>query len=231
MGQGSSKPALSTSQHVFTRYFYITPRPQDPFQTKIISSSETPVRFSQDLIDALQASPEVLVSPANTLTHTHPVRASLKHHAICKQTDSTRTKDFELLIQNRVHAELSRLSESTSASLTALEEQISSLPEPTPETGGGADFAARLKAENEQGSQDLGRESVQREIERLKKNLGRRKVREEVVKDEGVENARSKVLACLRTNDRKPLNCYEEVEAFRREVARLERVFLGRVLE
>lgn len=56
-------------------------------------------------------------------------------------------------------------------------------------------------------------------------------MREEVVKDEGVENARSKVLACLRTNDRKPLNCYEEVEAFRREVARLERVFLGRVLE
>lgn len=56
-------------------------------------------------------------------------------------------------------------------------------------------------------------------------------MREEVVRDEGVENARSKVLACLRNNDRKPLNCYEEVETFRREVARLERRFLGRVLE
>lgn len=139
-------------------------------------------------------------------------------------------KDLELLIQNRVHAELSRLSESTSATLAALEEQISSSPEPTPQSGGGADHAARLKAEKEE-LQDLGRGSVQREIERLKKNLGRRKVREEVVRDEGVENAKSKVLACLRTNDRKPLNCYEEVEAFRREVARLERVFLGRVLE
>lgn len=51
------------------------------------------------------------------------------------------------------------------------------------------------------------------------------------MKDEGVANARSKVLACLKTHDRKPLNCYEEVEAFRREVARLERVFLRRVLE
>lgn len=51
------------------------------------------------------------------------------------------------------------------------------------------------------------------------------------MKDEGVENSRSKVLACLKTNDRKPLNCYEEVEAFRREVARLEKVFLGRVLD
>lgn len=51
------------------------------------------------------------------------------------------------------------------------------------------------------------------------------------MKDEGVENARSKVLSCLKINDRKPLNCYEEVEVFRREVARLERVFLGRVLE
>lgn len=56
-------------------------------------------------------------------------------------------------------------------------------------------------------------------------------MREEVVKDDGVENARNKVLTCLRTNDRKPLNCYEEVETFRREVARLERVFLGKVLE
>lgn len=51
------------------------------------------------------------------------------------------------------------------------------------------------------------------------------------MRDEGVESARSKVLACLRPNDRKPLNCYEEVGAFRREVARLEKVFLGRVLE
>lgn len=78
---------------------------------------------------------------------------------------------------------------------------------------------------------DLGRESVQREIERLKKNLSARRTREDVVKDEELQKARSKVLSCLRTNDRRPLNCWEEVEAFRRELARLEKGFLGRVLD
>lgn len=72
---------------------------------------------------------------------------------------------------------------------------------------------------------------MQREIDSLKQKLSTRKVREEVTQDEGVEKTRNEVVKCLRVNDRRPLDCWGEVEAFRREVGRLEKGFLGRVLE
>ena len=56
-------------------------------------------------------------------------------------------------------------------------------------------------------------------------------MREDVVGDKGVEKARGEVVTCLRVNDRRPLDCWREVEAFKREVGRLEKGFLGRVME
>lgn len=93
---------------------------------------------------------------------------------------------------------------------------------------GGADH--RAKAEGDR-KRELSRESVQGEIEALKEKLGRRRVKEEVVGDKGVKKAREEVVSCLRINDRRPLDCWKEVEAFRREVGRLEGAFLGKVLE
>lgn len=78
---------------------------------------------------------------------------------------------------------------------------------------------------------ELSRASVQKEIEMLKEKLQRRKVREDVAKDEGVERAREGVVRCLRVNDRRPLDCWREVESFKREVGRLEGEWIGRVLE
>lgn len=72
---------------------------------------------------------------------------------------------------------------------------------------------------------------MQREIDGLKQKLGSRKVREEVVRDESVQKARDEVVKCLRVNDRRPLDCWDQVEAFRKEIGRLEKGFLGRVLE
>ena len=72
---------------------------------------------------------------------------------------------------------------------------------------------------------------MQREIEKLKRKLGQRKLREDVVGDEKVEGAREKVVQCLRVKDRRPLDCWREVEAFKSEVGRLERAFLGRVVD
>ena len=69
-----------------------------------------------------------------------------------------------------------------------------------------------------------------KEIESLKRKLGGRRVREGLG-DEGVEKSRAGVVACLRRNDRRPLDCWEEVEAFRREVGRLEKGFLVKVME
>ena len=78
---------------------------------------------------------------------------------------------------------------------------------------------------------DLSRASVQKEIETLKEKLGKRKVKEDVLGDKGVNTAKNDMVRCLRVNDRRPLDCWKEVEAFRREVGRLEGAFLGRVLE
>lgn len=47
-------------------------------------------------------------------------------------------------------------------------------------------------------------------------------------KDEKVERAKDQVVACLRKNDRRPLDCWQEVETFKAEVVRLERSFVDR---
>lgn len=67
-----------------------------------------------------------------------------------------------------------------------------------------------------------------KEIERLRSKLESRKKLADL--DEGVERARSEVISCLRTNDRRPLDCWKEVEDFKREVARLERAFVDKVV-
>jgi altered-inheritance-of-mitochondria protein 13 len=75
---------------------------------------------------------------------------------------------------------------------------------------------------------DLGREAVQNDVTELKKKLERRKKLADV--DGGVEKAKSEVVRCLRENDRKPLDCYREVERFRAEVRRLESVWVDNVI-
>lgn len=50
----------------------------------------------------------------------------------------------------------------------------------------------------------------------------RKKVREIGELDAAVESAREEVVKCLRGNDRRPLDCWKEVEAFREGVRRLE---------
>lgn len=66
------------------------------------------------------------------------------------------------------------------------------------------------------------------EIEQLRSRLdGRRKL---VELDEGVARAKADVIGCLRLNDRRPLDCWKEVEAFKREVARMEEAFVDRIV-
>lgn len=77
---------------------------------------------------------------------------------------------------------------------------------------------------------DLGRQSVQKDIDMLQEKLKKRKIKEEVVQDKAVEKAKSEVINCLRLNDRRPLDCWREVEAFKGEVGRLEKDFLEKVM-
>ncbi len=41
---------------------------------------------------------------------------------------------------------------------------------------------------------------------------------------------RQNVISCLRLNDRRPLDCWKEVEAFKREVRKMEESYVASVL-
>lgn len=69
---------------------------------------------------------------------------------------------------------------------------------------------------------------MQNDVTELRKKLERRKKLAAV--DEGVDKAKSEVVKCLRANDRKPLDCYKEVEKFKEEVRRLESVWVENVI-
>lgn len=69
---------------------------------------------------------------------------------------------------------------------------------------------------------------MQNDVTELKKKLDQRKKLADV--DEGVEKAKNEVVQCLRLNDRRPLDCWKEVETFRREVRRLEGVWVEKIV-
>lgn len=86
-----------------------------------------------------------------------------------------------------------------------------------------ADAAAKDESRQEHSSA-----KVFAELEKLRKGLdGRKKVRE-MPRD--VERAREELVGCLRTNDRRPLDCWREVEAFKASVSKMEEDFIGRLL-
>ncbi|KAF4980922.1 hypothetical protein F66182_17193, partial [Fusarium sp. NRRL 66182] len=75
---------------------------------------------------------------------------------------------------------------------------------------------------------DPSREAVLKDIERLRAKLESRKKLSAL--DENVERAKTEVVNCLRLNDRRPLDCWKEVDSFKREVAKLERAFVDKVV-
>lgn len=69
---------------------------------------------------------------------------------------------------------------------------------------------------------------MQEEIAKLKRTLSERKVLKDLPPD--VEKARNAVVSCLRVNDRRPLDCWREVEVFKSEVRKLEEKFVRDML-
>lgn len=138
-----------------------------------------------------------------------------------EQTDSTRAKTLELHIQSRVAAELQKLQEKASKDFSDLQAKISAAEEAA---------SSKIKETKSAGDhlRDLGRESVQNDVKELKRKLESRKKLSDV--DEGVEKAKSELVKCLRDNDRRPLDCYKEVETFKAEVRRLEGAWVEKVV-
>lgn len=106
-------------------------------------------------------------------------------------------------------------------------------------------MASLLEADASQGSDNnatnesaagdalrtLGREAVSRDVAKLREKLEkRRKVKEINEIDAAVETAREDVIKCLRGNDRRPLDCWKEVETFKEGVRKLEGTWVENVV-
>lgn len=167
------------------------------------------------------------------------------NHAL-PQTDSTRAKDLESQIQARVTTELQSLLASSKDRYSSKSQAVSDEPftppappkHPESHPPGFAEkpllnrvwekFTGNTDADtNSQISRpDLDSQAVQSDIEKLRRKLnGARKPRE---MDKDVKDAQEHVVECLRLNDRRPLDCWKEIERFKEEVAKLEADFVAR---
>ena len=198
--------------------------------TKHVFSSDTPINFSPDLISSLESTPE---------------------------TNSSRARTLDLHIQQRVAEELERIQKGESQKLDAARKRIAEEGEKIEfkeekgkksegtgkgESGGNILDLSNISAKDllpssltgdDSGSEESQRKSqssqkVATEIEKLKSQLSQRKVLKNLPKD--VEKARDDVVSCLRVNDRRPLDCWKEVEVFKRSVKELEDDFVRKLL-
>ncbi|KAM0521730.1 hypothetical protein ACHAPE_002290 [Trichoderma viride] len=125
------------------------------------------------------------------------------------ETDASRSRLVEQHIQARVAEELKKLHKNESDALKLAHDKLADL------------------ASSDAEEKGPSRYSVGKEIEALSGKLEQRKQVREL--PEGVETARNNVIRCLRENDRQPLVCYDEVEAFKAEVKKLEKEWINRV--
>ncbi|EOA91051.1 hypothetical protein ACJQWK_11363 [Exserohilum turcicum] len=170
-----------------------------------VFSPEHPVSFSNELVGSLQK---------NTYT------------------DSARSRQQELQYQQRLTSELEKLRDQEMHNFTKVSEDLSN-EAPQPEQPSlvekiqDATSSSATLAEK-QRQKDMSRDSVTKEIEHLKAKLEQRKKLEQA--DADVTKAKEAVVACLRTHDRRPLDCWKEVETFKHEVGRLEKEFVYKTI-
>jgi len=175
-----------------------------------VFNADAPVRLSQSVLSSLQGNAD---------------------------SDSTRAKDVEHKIQSRVNAELKRIRagqasqlERLTASLTTDRAEPSADEQPQHDPNSLlAHLSSPFYQDHSGGSKtsaDSGRshDSVHREVADLRSKLDLRKKLERVSPE--VEKAKEELVSCLRTNDRRPLDCWQEVETFKTEVGKLEKAFI-----
>ncbi|KAF5844435.1 hypothetical protein GGP41_001421 [Bipolaris sorokiniana] len=170
-----------------------------------VFSPDHPVSFSNELVGSLQKNPF---------------------------TDSARSRQLELQYQERLTAELEKLRAQEIQNFNKISETLSDeIQQPSEpslvEKIQDATSSSSTLAEK-QRQKDMSRDSVTKEIERLKAKLEQRKKLEQA--DADVTKAKEAVVACLRTHDRRPLDCWKEVEAFKHEVGRLEKEFVHKTI-
>lgn len=217
--------------------------------------SNSPVQFSSNLVEALQSTSEVrrAIHTPSTLTHTHPQQTDSSRakaleleiqNRVAQELQRLREREQQTLAE--IEKKLAEVKDTGSLPTAATAPATSST---TSYPAGSLDldapripFAGRehepsplFTATPEPAQQqqvpvtrDVSRDSVMSEIDQLRSRLdGRRKL---VELDEGVARAKADVVGCLRLNDRRPLDCWKEVDAFKREVAKMEAAFVDRIV-
>lgn len=156
------------------------------------------------------------------------------------QTDSTRSKQQELQYQQRLTQELERLREKEAQNLSELSKTLSHDAEQPADSSSFTDKLSDVTEKisdatsssttlaQKQKQRDMSNSSVTKEIEALKRKLEARKKLEQA--DPEVNKAKEDVATCLRLHDRRPLDCWKEVEIFKKEVGRLERDFVEKTI-
>lgn len=165
------------------------------------------------MVESLQSSPEVRYIDRSY--HLSPARPKaqppvLTRSAVTKQTDASRAQLAELQVQARVASELRKLQHEEDRRLRELTEKLAAPPG------------------DDSKQPSVTRHEVSKEVQALRTKLEQRKGVREV--PEAVEVARGEVVRCLRENDRRPLDCWREVERFKEEVRRLEKGWVEKVI-
>lgn len=136
------------------------------------------------------------------------------------------------MIQQRVTEELERIRKEEAARLAQYTERLtpSSDDEPSSDSSSPSLKEKLSSALTPSSSQSKSRsnDSVSKEVAELRKKLESRKKLDQT--DASLEKAKDGLVQCLRLNDRRPLDCWEQVEAFKAEVAKLEQKFVDRAL-
>ncbi|KAH8730546.1 hypothetical protein GQ44DRAFT_746950 [Phaeosphaeriaceae sp. PMI808] len=173
---------------------------------------------------------QLIFSPGHPVKFSNELVGSIQKNTF---TDSTRSKQQEYQYQERLTAELEKLRAEEAQNFSKFSETLSAEPEQPSEPSlvekiSDATSSKDTLAEK-QRQKEMSRDTVTKEIERLRANLADRKKLEKA--DPSVEAAKEAVVTCLRTNDRRPLDCWKEIETFKKEVGRLERSFVEKTIQ
>ncbi|KAG6002220.1 hypothetical protein E4U21_003311 [Claviceps maximensis] len=129
------------------------------------------------------------------------------------ETDASRAKLIEQHIQARVAEELKKLQKKESETLSLAHDKLAASQGTDDDVNGDKGATTSF--------------SLGKEVDELRRKLEQRKNIREL--PEGVDRARSEVIRCLRENDRRPLDCWQEVESFKAEVKKLEKSWVDKV--
>ncbi|KAM3557814.1 hypothetical protein MY1884_004323 [Beauveria asiatica] len=143
-----------------------------------------------------------------------PVLDSLQSSA---ETDASRAKLLEQQIHARVADELKKLQKREAEALAAAHDKIAA-----------AASSSSKPTDKANDSNGPTRFTVGKEVDALRKKLEERKQVRALPDD--VEAARTNVIECLRAHDRRPLDCWQEVDDFKAEVKKLEKSWVDKVV-